>query len=89
MPGWSGDYEWDGFIPDDELPRLLNPPSGFVVTANNKITGDDYPYVLTFETMPGWRARRIEEMLTEKEQLTLRDMEQIQLDETSLYAPRS
>ncbi len=85
-PGWSGDYEWDGLIPDDELPRLLNPASGRIATANNKIVGDDYPYVLTFETMPGWRARRIEDMLTEKERLTLRDMEQIQLDETSLYA---
>lgn len=86
VPGWSGDYEWDGFIPDDELPRLLNPASGLLATANNKITGDDYPYVLTYEYMPGWRARRIEEMLTEKGRLTLRDMEQIQLDETSLYA---
>ncbi|MDE0139865.1 MAG: penicillin acylase family protein [Caldilineaceae bacterium] len=86
VPGWSGDYEWEGLIPDEELPRLLNPSSGLVVTANNKITGDDYPYLLTFETMPGWRARRIEEMLTERERLTSRDMEQIQIDEVSLYA---
>ena len=86
VPGWNSDYEWDGLIPDDELPRSLNPSSGFIATANNKITGDDYPYVLTFETMPGWRARRIEEMLAEKETLSLRDMEQMQLDQTSLYA---
>ena len=85
-PGWSSSYEWDGLIPDDELPRLLNPTSGMIVTANNKITGDDYPHVLTFETMPGWRARRIEEMLGQKKRLSLRDMEQIQLDQTSLYA---
>ena len=85
-PGWSSDYEWDGLIPDNELPRLLNPPSGMIVTANNKITGDDYPYILGFETMPGWRARRIEEMLGQKKRLSLRDMEQIQLDQTSLYA---
>ena len=85
-PGWSSSYEWDGLIPDNELPRLLNPTSGMIVTANNKITGDDYPHVLTFETMPGWRARRIEEMLGQKKRLSLRDMEQIQLDQTSLYA---
>ena len=85
-PGWSSSYEWDGLIPDDELPRLLNPTSGMIVTANNKITGDDYPHVLTFETMPGWRARRIEEMLGQKKRLSLRDMEQIQLDQMSLYA---
>ncbi len=85
-PGWSSDYEWRGLIPDDELPRLLNPRSGMIVTANNKITGDDYPHILSFETMPGWRARRIEEMLRQKKRLSLRDMEQIQLDQTSLYA---
>ena len=86
VPGWTSDYEWDGLIPDNELPRLLNPSSGFIATANNKITGDDYPYVLTFETMPGWRARRIEEMLVRKDAHSLRDMEQMQLDQTSLYA---
>ena len=86
VPGWSSDYEWDGLIPDNELPRLLNPSSGFIATANNKLTGDDYPYVLTFETMPGWRARRIEEMLVRKDAHSLRDMEQMQLDQTSLYA---
>ena len=85
-PGWSDRYEWTGLIPDAELPRLLNPASGMIVTANNKITGDDYPHVLSFETMPGWRARRIEEMLGQKKRLSLRDMEQIQLDQTSLYA---
>ena len=86
VPGWNPDYEWVGLIPDDELPKLLNPASGTIVTANNKITGDDYPHVLSFETMPGWRARRIEEMLGQKKRLSLRDMEQIQLDQTSLYA---
>lgn len=85
-PGWSSAYEWTGTIPDAELPRLWNPPSGTIVTANNKITGDDYPYVLSFEMLPGWRARRIEEMLAQKKKLSLRDMEQIQMDQTSLYA---
>ena len=56
-PGWNRDYEWNRLIPDNELPRLLNPSSGTIVTANNKITGDDYPYLLGLETMPGWRAR--------------------------------
>ena len=85
-PGWTSDYEWCGLIPDADLPRLLNPQSGMIVTANNKITGDDYPYILGFETMPGWRAGRIEEMLGQNKRLSLRDMEQIQLDQTSLYA---
>lgn len=85
-PGWTDEYEWTGLIPHAELPTVYNPPSGLIVTANNKLTGDDYPYFLGVEHFPGWRARRIEEMLREKRRLNLRDMEQMQLDTTSLYA---
>ncbi|MBI3960129.1 MAG: penicillin acylase family protein [Chloroflexi bacterium] len=85
-PGWTDEYEWEGLIPHAELPHVYNPPSGLIVTANNKLTGDDYPHFLGVEYFPGWRARRIEELLREKRRLTLKDMEQIQLDTTSLYA---
>lgn len=85
-PGWTEEYEWTGLIPHAELPTVFNPPSGLIVTANNKMTGDDYPHFLGVEYFPGWRARRIEQMLREKRRLTLKDMEQIQLDATSLYA---
>ncbi len=85
-PGWTDEYEWAGVIPHAELPSLFNPPSGMIVTANNKITGDDYPHFLGVESYPGWRARRIEEMLREKRRHNLRNMEQIQLDTASHYA---
>jgi penicillin G amidase len=62
-PGWSGDYEWTGFIPFDDLPQALDPPSGRLVSANNKIVPDSYPYFLG----RGWdlpnRAQRINELL--------------------------
>jgi penicillin G amidase len=79
-PGWTGEFEWDGTIPYDELPRLSNPPEGFIVTANNRIVDDDYPYHITSEWMTGYRARRIEEMLDERERHSLRDFERMQLD---------
>ncbi|MFN8487453.1 MAG: penicillin acylase family protein [Caldilineaceae bacterium] len=85
-PGWTTDYEWSGVIPVNELPRLYNPPSGKIVTANNKIVGDEYPYFLGVEFDPGWRAARLEELLTAKERYTIRDMEAIQLDTLSKYA---
>ncbi len=85
-PGWSGDHEWIGMIPHAELPRLVNPASGVIVTANNKMVGDDYPHWLGAEFFPGWRARRIEELLAEKEKHTIRDMERIQFDNTSAFA---
>ncbi len=85
-PGWQAAQEWDGFIPATELPRLHNPESGMIVTANNKIAGDDYPYFLGVEFDPGWRAARIEEMLLEKERHTIRDLQEIQQDNLSKYA---
>ncbi|CAN5444074.1 penicillin acylase family protein [soil metagenome] len=85
-PGWTDQYEWSGMIPVAELPRLYNPESGKIVTANNKLVGDDYPYFLGVEFDPGWRAARIEEMLNRKDRHTLRDMEELQLDTSSKYA---
>ncbi len=88
LPGWSGEHEWDGLIPAAELPRVFDPPSGKIVTANNKIVGDDYPYFLGVEFYPGWRAERIEEMLTTKERFSVRDMEQMLSDVQSGLATR-
>ena len=79
-PGWTGEFEWDGTIPYEELPRLVNPPEGFIVTANNRIVGDDYPHHITSEWMTGYRARRIEELLGERERHSLADFERMQHD---------
>ncbi len=84
--GWTGEQEWGGYIPHHELPRLVNPPSGMIVTANNKMVGDDYPHFLGVEFFPGFRAARIEELLKQREKHTIRDMEEIQLDTGSKYA---
>lgn len=85
-PGWDGAHEWAGLVPPTELPRVFNPASGKIVTANNKIAGDDYHHFLGVDAMPGWRAARLEEMLGEKDRYTLRDMEEMQLDTASKLA---
>jgi penicillin G amidase len=85
-PGWSDEFEWGGPVPFAELPRLYNPPSGKIVTANNKPLGDDSPHFLGVDFDPGWRAARLEERLNEKERYTIRDMEEIQLDTVSKFA---
>ena len=85
-PGWTGTHEWNGWIPFDELPRLINPANGFVVTANNKTVGDDYPHFLTLEWADGFRARRIEDALKSKPRHTRRDFEVLQNDVLSLPA---
>ena len=87
-PGWTGEFEWDGTIPYDELPRVVNPARGFLVTANNRIVDDDYPHHITSEWMTGYRAQRIEEMLGERERHSVEDFERMQHDFFSLPGHR-
>ena len=46
VPGWTGEYEWLGYVPFEELPHLYNPRQGYVATANNRVVADDYPHFL-------------------------------------------
>ena len=57
-PGWTGEYDWVGVIPFEDLPVSLNPPQGYLVTANNAITGPEYPYLISTEFDRGYRARK-------------------------------
>jgi penicillin amidase len=86
VPGWTGDYEWQGFIPFDELPSVLNPPTGFVATANNKVVPDDYPYHLSYEWAQPYRAQRITDLLAASEQVSIEDMRDIHAQTYSLPA---
>ncbi len=63
VPGWTGEYEWTGYIPFEEMPHLYNPPQGYIVTANNRIVGKEYPYFLGREYASDDRARRITELI--------------------------
>jgi penicillin amidase len=83
-PGWDAGFEWDGTIPYEELPHLVNPESGYIVTANNRIVDDDYPHHITSEWMTGYRARRIEQMIGTRERHSIEDFERMQLDFLSL-----
>ena len=59
VPGWSGEHEWEGDIPFDELPRSINPPEGYIATANNKPVGDDYPHYIAVDFTPEFRVRGV------------------------------
>lgn len=64
--GWTSAYEWGGYIPRNSLPSSFNPDAGYVVTANNKIHSLDYPYFISHDWAPPYRANRIEERLLEE-----------------------
>jgi penicillin amidase len=85
-PGWSGEYDWTGFVPFDELPNAYNPPTHWVASANNKIVDDDYPHFLSASYADGFRQQRIIEMLEEKEKLSVGDFEAMHGDQVSIPA---
>ena len=83
QPGWDSAYAWRGFIPFDELPTSYNPPEGYIVTANNAIVAESYPYFLTRDWDYGWRAARIVDLLQRRAamgKLTADDLRDIQAD---------
>ena len=83
-PGWTGEFEWEGTVPYDELPEKVDPESGFLVTANNRIVGDEYPHHITSEWLDGFRAKRIEQLLGEREKHDIESFEAMQSDNLSL-----
>lgn len=80
LDGSSSDSCWVGYIPFDDMPKTLNPPEGFIVTANSKCTTDGYPYLITTAWEAPYRNARITELIKEKEKHTLLDMRKIHSD---------
>jgi penicillin amidase len=78
--GATDDGEWEKFVPFEALPHLYDPPSGIIVTANNRIVGKDYPYSLSNNWVDPYRARRIADLLMAKQKLSVADFQQIQAD---------
>ncbi len=87
-PGWTGDHDWTGFIPFDELPQASNPASGRFVSANNKIVPDRYPYFLSRDWDLPHRAQRIDELLAATPLQSPDASAAIQADTLSLAARR-
>ena len=84
--GSKDDGEWVSFIPFDKLPHLYDPPSGMIVTANQRIVGTDYPYFLTHSWAQPYRARRILDLLKQKKRMTADDFRAILGDTYSIAA---
>ncbi len=64
VDGSSGAFEWEGYIPFEQLPNYYNPPSGLIVTANQNPFPDDYAYRVSGAFAPPYRARQIRDRLS-------------------------
>jgi penicillin G amidase len=63
VPGWTGAHEWDGWVPYEAMPSVIDPASGVIVTANNRVAADDGPDYLCTDCHPPYRAQRILERI--------------------------
>lgn len=89
VPGWTGEYEWNGWVPYDELPRLYNPPEGYIVTANHAVVDPQYPHMIELKWDNGDRGQRIDDMIKEaiaQGKVTAEDFARIHFDSKSLLA---
>ena len=64
VDGASGDFDWDGYIPFEQLPAVLNPPTGIIVSSNQNPFPPDYPYPVNGNFAPPYRARQIRDRLS-------------------------
>lgn len=86
--GWEQKGQWFDYVPFEKQPHILNPPENYIVTANNKIVDDRYPFYLTNLWEPASRANRIHDALSAKEKLSLADFRTLQIDVVSNYAKK-
>ncbi|MGK7370106.1 MAG: penicillin acylase family protein, partial [Candidatus Halalkalibacterium sp. M3_1C_030] len=81
-------YDWQGWIPFEQIPSIKNPERGFVSSANQDPAGPEYPYYLDDDFAPYERGKRINDRLAEMNQITKEDMQQLQLDDYSYHAAK-
>ncbi len=80
VPIAGAGHEWDGYIPFDDMPHALDPPSGFLATANSRVTTAKSPYPLTLDWIDPYRIERIYKLLDGRNVLTPKDMLAAQTD---------
>jgi penicillin G amidase len=95
-PNWSGlvpvpgdgRYEWNGYLPINALPHVVDPAKGYFATANNYLFPPDFAYkeALHYTGADPYRVSRISEVLASGRLQTVADMMRLQNDNVSLPA---
>ena len=91
VPGWTGEHEWQGFVPFEEWVRHRNPESGYIVSTNNMSVGEEYPHFISLNFAPEYgtstvRSRRIIDRLKALNKATVEEMASIHGDKVSIPA---
>jgi penicillin amidase len=80
VPGWDATYDWKSFLKFEDLPRVENPPAGAFGSANAAIVGPDYPHLITLDWDVAYRARRVDELIVQRNGHDMQTMRDAQLD---------
>lgn len=86
VEGSSGKNGWDGYLPFSQQPFLYNPPRGYIITANNKTIGPEYPHYISQYWAGPERFSRIEAMIKSKAKFAPEEMRTLHMDVKSLTA---
>jgi penicillin amidase len=86
VPGWTSEFDWAGFVPFDDLPRIYNPAGGIIVNANARLVPDDYRYLISRDWADPYRQRRANQLLREVERHPVYGMIVMQADNLTLDA---
>ena len=86
VPGWQKSFQWNGWVPLAQRPHEINPERGFIASANNRVTGPDYPYHIGTYWEPQDRITRIHQMLDTDKKFSPADFKRMQADVTCLLA---
>lgn len=79
-------YDWQSWIPREHHPHIKNPPRGFVSSANQESAAPDYPYYMDDVYAPFERGRRINDRLSDLDNITKEDMQELLMDNYSYHA---
>jgi penicillin amidase len=85
-PGWDGSHDWNGFVPFDALPHRVDPASGVLANANNRVQPAGAEPYLGRDWFGDWRFARIQELLAGSPRHAPEDLAAIQRDAVSLFA---
>ncbi len=84
--GWDPSFDWQSWIPFDELPKVINPASGWIANANNKLHTDSYPHYLATFWEPPSRIQRITDLILLSDKVDVNYFQQMQNDSYSEHA---
>jgi penicillin amidase len=86
VPGWTSEFDWAGFVPFDDLPRVYNPAGGIIVNANARLVPDDYRHFISRDWAEPYRQRRANQLLHEVERHPVYGMIAMQADNLTIDA---